>query len=184
MRPGALRGLTAGERALAAEVFGRALDAARVRIFAWPFPWPDRAFVPGGLLGRELVVYPRARALADFSAAPLSAQAVFVHELVHVWQAQQGVVLPLAKLRAGDGPQAYRYALEGGQFARMNIEQQATAVEDAFRLARGGRAPYPAAAYARVLPFAAGMRAASTLAAPATKPGGGGEESQAPSWPI
>lgn len=149
MRPGRLRRLTEGERTLVDEVFGGALDAGRVRVFAWPVPWPDRAFVPGF----SLIVYPRGRARADFSAAPLGAQAVFVHELVHVWQAQTGVVLPWAKLRAGDRDASYRYALDGRPFAALNIEQQAMAVEHAFRLSRGGKAPYALAAYAELLPF-------------------------------
>jgi hypothetical protein len=154
MPPGALRWLTFGERDLAGEVFGDALDAVSVRVFAWPAPWPVRAFVPGRAFGRSLVVYPRRRALRDFSRAPLKAQAVFVHELVHVWQARSGRFLPWAKLRAGDGPAAYAYGLDR-PFAQLNIEQQASAVEDAFRAARGGTAPFPAEVYAGWLPFGA-----------------------------
>lgn len=154
MRPGSLRRLTAGERALAAEVFGAALDPGAIRVFAWPAPWPVRAFVPGRALGRGLVVYPRRSARLDFSAARPAVQAVFVHELVHCWQAQAGVLLPWAKLKAGDGPEAYAYDLTSTPFDRLNIEQQAQAVEDAFRLSRGLPAPYPPALYSTALPFA------------------------------
>lgn len=157
MRPGSLRRLTAGERALAGEVFGAALDAERVRVFAWPAPWPQRAFVPGQAFGRSVVVYPRAGAALDFSQAPARRQAVFVHELVHCWQAQQGVSLPWAKLRAGDGPRAYAYDLTAGRFEALNIEQQAQAVEDAFRLSRGLAAPHGRELYAAVLPFPLGV---------------------------
>ena len=153
MRPGKRRKLTAGERALAAEVFGAGLEAGEIRVLAWPLPWPRRAFVPGRLLGRSLIVYPRHQALPDFAAAPLRVQAVFVHELVHCWQAQQGVSLPWAKLRAGDGPAAYAYDLQAVSFERLNIEQQAMAVEHAFRLRHGGRAPHKAELYAEALPF-------------------------------
>ena len=145
MRPLSLRRLTTGERALAAEVFGSGLEAGRVRVFAIPI-W-DRAFVPGGWL----MVWPATGAQADFSdpATPLETLAVFIHELTHVWQAQHGVFLPLAKLRAGDSDAAYAYDLEHGPgFADMNIEQQAMVVEDAFRLSRGGVAPHPQALYA------------------------------------
>lgn len=126
-------------------MFGEALDAARVRILALPL-W-NRAFVPGG----ALMVWPRAGWRDDFAAAdtPLDVQAVFVHELTHVWQAQNGVFLPLAKIKAGDGPGAYAYDLgsETG-FGAMNIEQQAMVVEHAFLAARGGLTPHPAEAYA------------------------------------
>ena len=146
MRPGAFRTLTAGERSLAHETFGAALDSARVWIFAIPV-WP-RAFVPGG----RLVVWPAAGAWRDFSLAPLTLQSVFIHELTHVWQAQAGVNLLAAKLRAGDGPRAYAYDLSKTcDFSRLNIEQQAMVVQHAFLAARGGPAPYDGEAYARIL---------------------------------
>jgi hypothetical protein len=145
MPPLSLRRLTEGERALAAEVFGTALQAARVRILALPL-W-SRAFVAGP----GLMVWPARSAPRDFSApsTPLGVQAVFVHELTHVWQAQRGVVLLLAKLRAGDRAETYAYDLAAGPgFEAMNIEQQAMVVEHAFLAARGGQTPHPAADYA------------------------------------
>lgn len=146
MRPGAFRTLTAGERGLAHEMFGAALESDRVWIFAIPV-WP-RAFVPSG----RLVVWPAAAAWRDFSLAPLTLQGVFVHELTHVWQAQAGTNLLAAKLRAGDGPGAYAYDLSKTcDFSRFNIEQQAMVVQHAFLAARGGCAPYDGEAYARIL---------------------------------
>ena len=146
MRPGAFRTLTAGERRLAHEMFGETLDSARVWIFAIPV-WP-RAFVPGG----RLLVWPAGQAARDFSQASLMLQGVFVHELTHVWQAQSGVNLLAAKLRAGDGREAYAYELsETCDFSRLNIEQQAMVVQHAFLAARGGSAPYDGEAYARIL---------------------------------
>lgn len=146
MRPGAFRTLTPGERALAHEMFGEGLDAGRVGIFAIPL-WP-RAFVPGG----RLIVWPAREAWTDFSLAPLALQSVFVHELTHVRQAQDGVNLLAAKLRAGDGPGAYAYDLSKTcDFSKLNIEQQAMVVQHAFLAARGGSAPYDGEAYARIL---------------------------------
>jgi hypothetical protein len=110
-----------------------------------------RTFVPGG----SLIVWPAAQALVDFGAdgAPLRLQAIFMHELTHVWQAQQGVNLLLAKLKAGDGPRAYAYNLERGPgFAELNIEQQAMAVEHAFLARHGGPAPHAAEVYHAALP--------------------------------
>ncbi|MBU1379149.1 MAG: hypothetical protein KKE02_01715 [Alphaproteobacteria bacterium] len=139
------RGLTPGERGLAAEMFGPGLDAGRVRIFAIPV-W-DRAFVAGP----RLIVWPAATLPADFAApdVPLGVQAVFVHELTHVWQAQNGVSLILGKIRAGDSDASYAYDLAGERgFAAMNIEQQAMVVEHAFLASRGGETPHAGPLYA------------------------------------
>jgi len=148
MAPGARRRLTDAERGLAAEVFGAGLDAGRIRIFALPL-W-NRAFVASG----RLVCWPARTARLDFAgpATPLRQQGMFVHELVHAWQAQHGVNLPWAKLRAGDGARAYAYDLEAdGPFAGLNIEQQAMVVEHAFLAARGEAAPFAPGAYAVAL---------------------------------
>lgn len=145
MKPLTWRRLTAGERGLAVEMFGAGLDAGRVRVFAIP-AW-NRAFVAGP----GLIVWPAATVRADFSASgvPLRTQAVFVHELTHVWQAQQGVSLILAKIKAGDGLASYAYDLQGERdFRAMNIEQQAMVVEHAFIASRGGETPHPAPLYA------------------------------------
>ena len=156
MIPGAVRALTGGETALARDVFGDALDAPRVRIAALP-AWP-RAFVAGP----SLVFWPARSALRDFSLASLSLQAVLVHELVHVWQAQTGVNLLAAKLKAGDGPAAYRYdPATGTGFSGLNIEQQAMVVQHAFLASREGPAPHPAETYAILLagaPFREGLK--------------------------
>jgi hypothetical protein len=144
-----IRPLTDGERELAHEVFADGLDAGRVRLFA--IPWWNRAFVAGA----ALMVWPARTMRPDFSAdqVPLSIKAVFVHELTHVWQAQRGVSLLLGKLRAGDGPKSYAYDLSTGTaFADLNIEQQAMVVQHAFLLRHGGQAPFPAEAYAAMLP--------------------------------
>jgi hypothetical protein len=142
-----VRKLTTGEIALAAEMFGDSLDARRVRIATIRF-W-RRAFVAGP----SLIVWPAAGLPEDFAAAPLGVQAVFVHELTHVWQAQNGVRLLRAKLKAGDRPDSYAYDAPGAEdFARLNIEQQAMVVQHAFIVSRGGPAPHPAELYARAAP--------------------------------
>lgn len=147
MKPLATRRLTLGERALAGEVFGAALDASRVRILALPV-W-NRAFVAGP----GLMVWPARAAPADFADAPLRLQAVFVHELTHVWQAQNGIRLILAKIRAGDRAESYAYDLTGDpDFSALNIEQQAMVVEHAFLAERGAAAPYGAERYASLRP--------------------------------
>lgn len=146
MLPCAFRKLSSGERELAHEVFGSALDLDRIWFFAMPL-W-HRAFVTGG----RLVVWPATLAFRDFSAAPLAVQAVFIHELVHVWQAQCGINLFWAKLRAGDRPDSYEYALsETCGMGDFNIEQQAMIVQHGFLATRGQSTPFESLAYCAVL---------------------------------
>lgn len=143
-RPPRLRRLTVSEQMLAREIFGSALDPVRVRVL--PIPLWNRPFVAGP----RLIVWPAARLPRDFGAAPLAVQATFVHELTHIWQAQNGVRLLRAKLKAGDSAAAYAYDLSvDPDFRTLNIEQQAMVVEHAFLASRGGRTPHPAELYAQ-----------------------------------
>jgi hypothetical protein len=146
MKPLSLRPLTEGETALGREMFGDGLEPRRIRILAQPI-WP-RAFAAGS----RLMVFPQQAAARDFSEAGLGLQGLFIHELTHVWQAQQGVGLLWAKLRCGDGPEAYAYDLMSGHsFDDLNIEQQAMVVQHAFLASRRVAAPYSAVAYGAFL---------------------------------
>ena len=78
---------------------------------------------------------------------------MLIHELVHVWQAQAGVNLLAAKIRAGDGPSAYGYPEAPCGWDELNIEQQAMAVEHRFRSAGGHRVPDEASLYAGLCPI-------------------------------
>lgn len=149
-----IRALTSTEVCLARSIFGSGIDLDRVRLLALPWPF-DRAFVPGRVLGRDWICWP-ARGLApDMTLAPLAAQATLIHELVHVWQAQQGLNLLLGKLRAGDGVAAYRYPTDDScDWCRLNIEQQAMMVEHLFRQTRGGAVPREREFYRLRIPFA------------------------------
>lgn len=148
-----IRPLSPGERALAENVFGPALDPAPVRL-ARMFGTFSRAFVPGRVLGRDWIIWPARHWREDLSQGDLHDRATLVHELVHVWQAQQGVFLPWAKLKAGDGPTAYAYDCDDHiQWDALNIEQQARVVEHRYRLSQGAAAPGDTAFYQRVCPF-------------------------------
>ena len=148
-----IRALTPGEEALAEGAFGDALRCETIRFL--PSPWPfDRAFVPGRWFGREWIVWPAATLPPDISAAPLKLQATFIHELTHVWQAQQGVNLLTGKLRAGDSIASYEYPVGMDcAWAELNIEQQAMVVEHRFRLSRGGAVSAGPEFYDRVCPL-------------------------------
>ena len=147
-----IRGLTEAEQSLARGEFGDALDVESIRLL--PTPWPfDRAFVPGRWFGRDWILWPGRNLPTDFAVTPVGLQAVLIHELVHVWQSQQGVNLLAGKIRAGDGPSAYGYPRAPCGWDELNIEQQAMAVEHRVRAGRGQRGPDEASLYAGLCPI-------------------------------
>ncbi len=83
----------------------------------------------------------------DYTKSTLGLRALVVHELVHVWQCQQGLYLPLRR-----PPFArYRYALKPGKpFRRYGIEQQAMIVQHAYVARETG---FCDAALAAIIPF-------------------------------
>lgn len=147
------RPLTEGERALAREIFGEALDLDRPRIFG-------RCFLPLGQ-PRGLAMAPNGNIyfhpqdhVPDFARANLHRQGWFLHELTHVWQHQRGVKVWLRGLC----DRRYRYLplRPGKPFERYGIEQQGDMVQDYFMLLRGcaGASPVSLEDYRRLLHFA------------------------------
>lgn len=147
-----VRALTPAERVLAASVFGDTIDADAVTVRAqkfWAFhPWWV-TMAPDGHIWCHPHGY---NWCADYAVQPLGLRAHFVHEMVHVWQRQQGINLILRR-----PPMArYGYRLQPGKaFGRYGIEQQACIVADAYMLRDGRALPgKPALAdYAAVIPF-------------------------------
>jgi len=90
----------------------------------------------------------------DFAAASLSLRALFVHEMVHVWQSQRKGRWYLVTHRH---PWCrYDYAIRPGwTLERYGIEQQAEIVRHAYLLSEGAEVPGapPLAAYRAILPF-------------------------------
>ncbi|WP_295207624.1 hypothetical protein [uncultured Brevundimonas sp.] len=79
---------------------------------------------------------------------------MLIHELTHVWQAQQGVNLLFAKLKAGDTPASYAYRVEPTcRWDALNIEQQAMVMEHRFHCRCGRPTPGDKAFYDTVCPF-------------------------------
>ena len=151
---GSIRPLTPGERAIAAAVFGAALDPGPVRVrcakwFLFQPAWVTMA--PDG----DIWCHPNGDVWAtDFSACPLWQRALFVHELVHVWQHQCGINLILK--RRPFSRYAYLPLVPGKPFGTYGLEQQAVIVEDWYRLGQGGQvagAP-PERDYLALIPFA------------------------------
>ncbi|WP_066797788.1 vgr related protein [Sphingomonas soli] len=133
-------------------MFGDALDYAKVRIAnrKWAFFQPARTtMAPRGTIH----FHPKGGLYAeDFSTAPIHLQGLFIHEMVHIWQHQQGMFLPLRRHPFC----RYDYAIKPGQpFERYGIEQQAMLVQHLFLIRAGvgvAGAP-PIEQYESILPF-------------------------------
>jgi hypothetical protein len=150
------RPLTPGEIQLARSVFGDAIDYAAVTAHNrkwWPFQPRAITMAPDG----DLWFHPRGDLFCDdFCQSPLEHQSVFIHEMVHVWQAQQRGKYWLPLMRHPFC--RYDYVLEPGKpFDRYGIEQQAEIVRHAFLLRRGVklRGRSLSEVYDALLPFTA-----------------------------
>ena len=137
---GGERALTGGEIALVREVFGGAVDPAPVRLRrrTW-FPLQPRETVmaPCG----HIHFHPHgSRWSDDFSAEPTGLAGLFVHEMVHVWQAQARGRWWLPLMRHPFC--RYDYALVCGRpLERYGIEQQAEIVRHGWLARIGARVP-------------------------------------------
>lgn len=146
------RPLTPGEIALARSVFGDAIDYDPVRIQRrkW-FPFQPRNVVmaPSG----HIHFHPKGDLWCeDFAHQPLHRQGLFIHEMVHVWQHQKGIWLPLARHPFC----RYHYSFKPGwPLKRYGLEQQAEIVRHAFLLREGATVPGapPLGQYRGILPF-------------------------------
>jgi len=128
--------LTEGEVDLVRFVFGTSIDPGQVRLHRrkWFFLQPQNTVMaPSG----HIHFHPRSALYRDdFSREDLTLQGLFIHEMVHVWQAQTRGRLYLPLMRHPFC--RYRYRLEPGKpFLAYGLEQQAEIVRHAF-LARSG----------------------------------------------
>ncbi|WP_294092359.1 vgr related protein [Sphingomonas sp.] len=146
------RPLTSGEIALAASVFGDAIDYSRARVAnsKWAFFQPVKTVMaPTGTIH----FHPKSDKYSeDFSTAHIGVQGLFIHEMTHIWQHQKGIFLPLRRHPFC----RYDYAIRPGQkFEKYGLEQQAELVRHAFLLRHRiliEGAP-PLAQYETILPF-------------------------------
>jgi hypothetical protein len=146
------RPLTSAEIALSRSIFGNAIEYDLVKVFArkwWPFQHRQMAMAPDGNLW-----FPPKGSLYcdDFCERSIDRQGLFIHEMTHVWQHQQGVNLILKRHPFC----RYDYTLKPGwALERYGLEQQAEIVRHYFLL-REGLAIGGAAAidsYRAILPF-------------------------------
>lgn len=146
--------MTAGEKQLVRSVFGDAVNCAPVRLRrrCW-FPLQPRHTVmaPCG----HLHFHPASLSYRDdFSTATPDLQGLFIHEMVHVWQAQSKGRWYLPLMRHPFC--RYDYVLRPSRpLEHYGIEQQAEIVRNAFLFSRGWRISVDGAAESHnaILPF-------------------------------
>ena len=136
-------------------MFGGAIDCEPVRIKRrrwFPFQPVHTLMAPTG----HVHLHPRSTLyVEDFGDAGVQLQALFLHEMTHVWQTQHKGrwFLPLMRHPLC----RYDYTLRPGWgLERYGIEQQGEIVRHAFLLERGVHVPGapPVESYRGVLPFA------------------------------
>lgn len=125
------RQLTMGEKILAESIFGQSLNLDHVDVVAHKLIIKNYAVSPNG----NIYFHPKDWK-ADFSKESLEQQSWLIHELVHVWQIQQGI----AVVRKALLNRRYQYVLTAGKaFLNYGIEQQAQMVQDYFLRSRKGQ---------------------------------------------
>jgi len=130
------RQLTARERQLATSIFGNSLPLEKIRV--------DEHALLGPRQGRFCYV-----SFYTINSWGGMSDAVFIHELVHVWQYHHlGVVYIPRALAAQWSRHGYDYGgaaalqkaiAEGKSLLDFNYEQQASIVEDYYRIKNGQR---------------------------------------------
>lgn len=137
------RKLTAGEIEIAGEIYGESIryDAVKIHDGKLFFGQPDNSgMTPLGEIHAHGNVYH-----ADYTNEHPEMQSFFIHEMGHVWQHQNGILnviwsALLAQITHGfNYGRAYPYLLETDKtLTDYNLEQQASMLEDYFRVARHG----------------------------------------------
>ncbi len=138
-----VRSLTPGERSLLRSVFEITIPIDSLSVATNDHNWggADNSITPGNLPFISTQIW-----CADFSDKSVSDsdRGTFIHEFTHVWQYYHGITklsaIWLAVRHLGDYSLAYPYDLsDNDDFTDFNIEQQASIVEDWWRLTRSMR---------------------------------------------
>lgn len=132
------RGLTEGEIRISQSVFGDLIDYKQVKVMNHPYlPWQPAGILmaPNGYIHLKDADY-----CEDFSCMSLGYQAVFIHEMAHVYQYQRhenvllkGAILQSALYLSLGKYNPYRYTLIAGKpYFDYNIEQQGDIAKDIY----------------------------------------------------
>ncbi len=135
--PGGVRQLTIGEIALAKTLYGHSIRYSRVWVHResyLPFNLQpiDVAMSPNGEMWfREKTYSP------DFSLeGNIEKKHRFMHEMMHVWQNQNGMFVRTRGIFSGIAD--YSYSLDKTELFHYNLEQQASIVSDYWLLKQHG----------------------------------------------
>jgi hypothetical protein len=132
------RPLTNGEIRISRTVFGDLIDYDQVKIMNHPYlPWQPVGILmaPNGYIHLKDADY-----CEDFSCMSLAYQAVFIHEMAHIYQYQRpekvllkGAILQSAMYLSFGRYNPYRYTLiQGKSYFDYNIEQQGDIAKDIY----------------------------------------------------
>ncbi|MDV2470101.1 hypothetical protein QR674_14055 [Acinetobacter chinensis] len=133
-----VRHLTPGEIEISQQVFGNLIDYAQVKVMNHPYlPWQSVGIfmAPDGYIHLKDADF-----CEDFSCLSLGYQAVFIHEMAHVYQYQRqinvllkGAVLQSALYLSLGKYNPYHYTLKKGKdYFDYNIEQQGDIAKDIY----------------------------------------------------
>jgi hypothetical protein len=162
------RPLTDGEKALLKPIFGDTLDYDRQVVARNDSntggEW--NSFTPGYLPNMSTHLWSW-----DYSTAVTEHAAVFVHEMVHVWQSGHGShnILRGAYLwiKYDEYEHAYKYNLDSSSsFSYFNMEQQGAIIEDYYLVSKGLTAENNTGMRANLgayLPYIAQLKAAGAF---------------------
>jgi len=131
------RPLTKNEIRLARSIFRDSIKYDKVEVNKSGWLNKNNATAPFGSIHFANNIYKE-----DFGGfgLRLSLKALFIHEMVHVWQIQNNVLTPLIQgiiLRLKPGNE-YEYSLNKSDLIDYNMEQQAAIIEDYFLRLNGG----------------------------------------------
>lgn len=123
-----LRMLTSGEIALAQQLYFTSIAYNQVWIHHGsylPFGMQDdyTAMTPNGEMWFETPIY-----LDDFSLSLVRSQHLFLHEMMHVWQHQRGMMVRMRGTFSWAAD--YSYDLRRNNLSDYSMEQQASIVSD------------------------------------------------------
>ncbi|MCO8081818.1 hypothetical protein EVX74_011420 [Acinetobacter lwoffii] len=132
------RSLTPGEIKISQQVFGNLIDYSRVKIMNHPYlPWQSKHVImaPSGYIHVRNLNYRE-----DYSRESLSYQALFIHEMAHIYQYQchinvllKGAFLQSAYFLSLGKYNPYKYQFNPNKsFSTYNIEQQGDIARDIF----------------------------------------------------
>jgi hypothetical protein len=133
------RPLTQNEIALAQKIFGHALDYKRIKIHRkslLPFLPQNTAMAPN-----HHIYMPGRLYCPDYALSPPHLQALFIHEMAHVWQHQNKVLHVFGSFLKETVKHKFNYAAAYDYTLKQNrdlthygLEQQARIIEDYFLL--------------------------------------------------